>query len=407
MRDILLGVAFFTGNVLIFVTAILVARRYLIPSGGVRIRINDKKTLKLPVGGKLLGALDNEGIRLSSACGGKGICSQCKVKVVSGRSSVVPAEQDLLSLREIREGTRLACQMTVHDDLELQVPDDVFGVGHWRCRVKSSRCVGTLLKEITLELPEGELIDFRAGAYIQVTCPPFDLKYRDFDIDSRFHQDWDQMGLWDLEVSTSDPHSRAYSMANYVDEKGIVVLNVRLATPPPGKSDHISPGYVSSYMYSLKPGDEIAISGPFGEFFAEDSDHEMIFIGGGAGMAPMRSHIFDQLKRLDSKRKISFWYGARNARELFYVEEFDQLQKEHDNFSWYVALSDPRPEEDWQGDTGFIHEVLYNRYLGDHANPEDCEYYLCGPPPMLNAVLKMLDSLGVDAENIRYDDFGG
>jgi len=407
MRDILLGAAFFTGIVLILVVVILMARRYLIPSSGVKIRVNDKKTLNIPVGVKLLGALDSEGIRLSSACGGKGICSQCKVRVTAGRSSVVPAELDLLNLREVRNGTRLACQLTVHDDLEIQVPDEVFGVGHWHCRLKSSRCVGTLMKEITLELPPGESLDFRAGAYIQATCPPYRVKYGDFEIDRRYHDEWTRLGLWDLEASASEPHSRAYSMANYVDEQGVVVLIVRLATPPPKGDPGVPPGIVSSYMYSLKPGDEVEIAGPFGEFFAEDSDHEMIFIGGGAGMAPMRSHIFDQLKRLDSKRKISFWYGARNCRELFYIEDFDQLQQEHDNFDWYVALSDPQPEDNWDGDTGFIHEVLYNRYLGKHPNPEDCEYYLCGPPPMLKAVLKMLDSLGVDPENIRFDDFGG
>ncbi|MBR9885676.1 MAG: NADH:ubiquinone reductase (Na(+)-transporting) subunit F [Oceanospirillales bacterium] len=405
MSDILLGVAFFTGIVLILVTAILLARSYLIPSSGVQIEVNGKKTLTLPVGVKLLGALDSEDIRLSSACGGKGICSQCKVRVVEGRSAVVPAEQDQLTLREMRDGTRLACQLTVHDDLKIEVPDEVFGVGHWTCRLESSRCVGTLMKEITLALPEGETLEFRAGAYIQATCPPYELRFSELQIDERYHEDWQKLGLWDLESSTSEPHSRAYSMANYVDEQGIVKLVVRLATPPPGSST--PPGIVSSYMYSLEPGDEVEISGPFGDFFAEDSDHEMIFIGGGAGMAPMRSHIFDQLKRLDSKRTISFWYGARNTRELFYVDEFDRLAKEHDNFSWTVALSDPRPEEEWQGETGFIHEVLYTRYLENHPNPEDCEYYLCGPPPMLKAVIQMLDSLGVDAQNIRFDDFGG
>ncbi|MBS97323.1 MAG: NADH:ubiquinone reductase (Na(+)-transporting) subunit F [Oceanospirillaceae bacterium] len=407
MQAILLGVVFFTGVVLTLVITILLARKYLIPSSGVKIRVNNEKTLSLPVGVKLLGALDEDGIHLSSACGGKGICKQCKVQVESGRSSPGPAESDQLSVREKRDGVRLACQLVVHDDLDIRVPDDVFGVGQWLCTVKSSRCVGTLMKEITLELPKDELIDFRAGAYIQVACPPCEIKYRDFDIDREYQDDWEQMGLWALETKTAEPQSRAYSMANYVDETGIVTLIVRLATPPPKAMDKIPPGIVSAYMYSLKPGDTVEITGPFGDFFADDSDNEMIFIGGGAGMAPMRSHIFDQLKRLNSARKISFWYGARNLKELFYTKDFDELAREHDNFEWTVALSDPRSEDDWEGATGFIHEVLYEQYLSEHPAPEDCEYYLCGPPPMLKGVIEMLDSLGVDPENIRYDDFGG
>lgn len=406
MFEIFLGVVFFTGIVMTLVLAILIARSKLIPSGGVTVRVNGKRSFRTPVGGKLLGVLEHEDIRLSSACGGKGTCGQCKVQVLAGRSAVLPAESSVLNVGEIAAGKRLACQLTVHDDLDIQVPDEVFGVGHWCCRLQSSRCVGTLMKELILELPPGESIDFRAGAFIQVTSPEFDVRYRDFDIAPEYRSEWDRLGLWALAAKSTKTKTRAYSLANYVDEKGIAMLVVRLAIPPLEAFDAIPPGSVSSYLFSLVPGDEVEVSGPYGQFFATENDSEMIFVGGGAGMAPMRSHIFDQLKRLDSGRKISFWYGARHRRELFYVEDFDRLQQEHDNFSWHVALSEPLPEDQWQGDIGFIHQVLHDHYLADHPNPEDCEYYLCGPPVMIEAVTLLLDSLGVGPENIRYDDFG-
>ncbi|MFC6673526.1 NADH:ubiquinone reductase (Na(+)-transporting) subunit F [Marinobacterium aestuariivivens] len=406
MLEIFLGVIFFTGIVLTLVLAILLARSRLIPASGVTVRVNGKQSFRIPVGDRLLGALERRDIRLSSACGGKGICGQCKVRVLAGRSAVSPAESSLLNVAETAGGTRLACQLTVHDDLDIQVPDEVFGVGHWRCRLSSSRCVGTLMKELTLELPPGESIDFRAGAFIQVTAPDFEVRYREFDIAPEYRGEWDRLGLWLLEAKSTDSKSRAYSLANYVDEAGVAVLVVRLAIPPLDAFESIPPGAVSSYLFSLRPGDEVDISGPYGHFFATESGNEMIFVGGGAGMAPMRSHIFDQLRRLHSNRTISFWYGARNRRELFYVEEFDRLAQQYDNFSWHLALSEPGPEDDWQGDVGFIHQVLHDRYLVEHPNPEDCEYYLCGPPVMINAVTALLDSLGVDPENIRYDDFG-
>jgi len=406
MLEIFFGVVFFTGIVMTLVLAILLVRSNLIPSSGVTVRVNGKRSFRTPVGVKLLGALEQEDIRLSSACGGKGICGQCRVQVLAGRSAVSPAESSLLNVGEIAAGKRLACQLTVHDDLDIRVPDEVFGVGHWRCRLRSSRCVGTLMKELTLELPPGESIDFRAGAFVQVTSPGFEVRYRDFDIASEYRSEWDRLGLWRLEAKSPEPKTRAYSLANYVDEIGIAMLVVRLAIPPPDKFDSIPPGSVSSYLFSLDPGDEVEISGPHGQFFATDNDSEMIFVGGGAGMAPMRSHIFDQLERLGSKRTTSFWYGARNRQELFYEEDFNRLARQYGNFSCHVALSESLPEDHWEGDVGFIHQVLHDRYLAGHPNPEDCEYYLCGPPVMISAVISLLDSLGVDPENIRYDDFG-
>lgn len=406
MLEFVLGVAFFTGIAMALALAILVARSCLIPAGDVTVRINDKRLLQLPVGLRLLTALQNSGLRLSSACGGKGTCGQCKVQVRKGRRAATPVESSVLTRREISSGTRLACQLAIHGDLDIRVPDDVYGVKQWRCRVRSSRCVGTLMKELTLELPPGESIDFRAGAFIQVTCPPFHVRFSEFEIDPHIRDEWDRLGLWAFAADCREPQTRAYSLANYSNEKGIAMLIVRLAIPPADAPESIPPGCVSSYLFSLRPGDEVEIAGPYGHFFAPETECEMIFVGGGAGMAPMRSHIFDQLKRLGSKRKISFWYGARNSRELFYVEDFECLQQEHDNFQWYVALSEPHPGGDWQGDVGFIHQVLHDRYLADHPNPEECEYYLCGPPVMVQAVRRLLDKLGVDPESIRYDDFG-
>lgn len=407
MLEFVLGVAFFTGIAMALVLVILVARSRLIPAGGVIVRINDKRSVQVPIGVKLLTALERAGLRLPSACGGRGTCGQCKVQVRKGRGAATPVESALLSRREISSGTRLACQLTIHGDLDICVPDEVYGVKHWRCRVRSSRCVGTLMKELTLELPPGESIDFRAGAFIQVTCPPFHIDFSEFEIDPQIRDEWDRLGLWAFAAGCQAPETRAYSLANHSEEKGIAMLIVRLALPPADAAKSISPGCVSSYLFSLRPGDEVEVAGPYGHFFAPETQCEMIFVGGGAGMAPMRSHILDQLKRLRSKRKISFWYGARASRELFYVEDFDRLQQEHDNFQWYVALSEPGPGCDWQGDVGFIHQVLHDRYLAEHPNPEECEYYLCGPPVMIQAVRGLLNQLGVDPENIRYDDFGG
>ncbi len=291
--------------------------------------------------------------------------------------------------------------------MRIRVPEAVFGGKRRECNVRSNDNVATFIKELVLELPAGEVLDFRAGGYVQIECPPHKLRYADFEIPAEYQDDWERFGLFDLESVVDEPAMRAYSMANYPDEKNIIMLNVRIATPPPAAPAGTPPGIMSSYLFGLKPGDPVIISGPFGEFFASETDAEMIFVGGGAGMAPMRSHIFDQLKRLNSKRKISFWYGARSLREAFYVEEFEQLAADHDNFQWYLALSDPLPGDNWQGLTGFIHEVLLEHYLKDHPAPEDCEYYLCGPPMMNAALIHMFDELGVEEENIHLDDFGG
>lgn len=405
--EITLGVLFFTAIILVLVLIILAARSQLVSSGNVDITINGEKHVRSPVGNKLLTTLADAHLYIPSACGGGGTCGQCRVKIFAGGGAILPTEASHITKREAREGVRLSCQVTVKHDMKIEVPDEVFGVKKWACMVRSNRNVATFIKELVLDLPAGENVAFRAGGYIQIEAPPYQVDYRDFDIDERFCDEWDHYNLWRYRSVVKDPITRAYSMANYPGEKGMIMLNVRIASPPPGVPASVPPGKMSSYIFSLKPGDKVTISGPFGDFFAKETDAEMIFIGGGAGMAPMRSHIFDQLKRLHSKRKISFWYGARSRREMFYVEEFNRLAKEHDNFQWHVALSDPKPEDNWEGYTGFIHNVLYEHYLKDHPAPEDCEYYMCGPPMMNAAVIGMLEDLGVERENILLDDFGG
>ena len=403
---IIVGVTMFTAIVLALVAVILAARSRLVSTGEVSIEINGEKTIHVPAGGKLLGTLSDSGLFLPSACGGGGTCAQCKCIVSEGGGAMVPAEESHFTRRDAQEGWRLSCQTPVKQDMKIQVPEEVFGVKQWECTVESNPNVATFIKELTLRLPEGENVDFRAGGYVQLECPPHHVKYKDFEIGEEYRGDWERFGFFNLESKCDDTTIRAYSMANYPEEKGVVKFNIRIATPPPGAKD-IPPGIMSSWVFNLKPGDKVKVYGPFGEFFAKDTDAEMIFIGGGAGMAPMRSHIFDQLKRLNSKRKISFWYGARSLREMFYVEDYDGLAAENENFAWHVALSDPQPEDNWEGLTGFIHTVLYEQYLKNHPAPEDCEYYMCGPPMMNAAVIKMLTELGVEPENILLDDFGG
>lgn len=405
--EIILGVVLFTLIVLALVAVILSARAKLVSSGDVKIEINEDpdKAITVQAGSKLLGTLANQGIFLSSACGGGGTCAQCKCKVLDGGGAALPTEETHFTKGELREGWRLSCQVAVKQDMKIEVDPEFFGVKRWECTVESNPNVATFIKELTLKLPEGEDVDFRAGGYVQLEVPPHEVHYKDFDIEKEFHGDWDKFNIWQYSSKVTETVTRAYSMANYPEEKGIVKFNIRIATPPPG-TNH-PPGQMSSYVFSLKPGDKISVFGPFGEFFAKDTDAEMVFIGGGAGMAPMRSHIFDQLKRLHSDRKISFWYGARSWREAFYVEDFDGLAKENDNFEWHLALSDPLPEDNWDGYTGFIHNVLYEQYLKDHEAPEDVEYYMCGPPMMNASVIKMLEDLGVEPENIMLDDFGG
>jgi Na+-transporting NADH:ubiquinone oxidoreductase subunit F len=406
MLEIVLGIGFFTAIIIALVVMILAAKSRLVASGSVGIVVNDEKTIQVPVGSKLLAALADVNLFVASACGGKGTCGQCRVKIFEGGGVLLPSETSFITKREAAAFDRLSCQVTVKQPLRIAVPDEVFGVRQWQCRVRSNDNVATFIKELVLDLPEGEGMDFRAGGYIQIECPPHHVKYSDFDIAPRFRDDWDRYKLWRYESKVTVPAMRAYSMANYPEEKGIIMLNVRIAMPPPGAPDHVPPGIMSSYLFSLKAGDRVTISGPFGEFFAKETGNEMVFVGGGAGMAPMRSHIFDQLRRLHSKRKISFWYGARSRREMFYVEDFDELQAQHENFVWHAALSDPLPEDDWTGYTGFIHNVLLEHYLQDHPAPEDCEFYMCGPPMMNAAVINMLVELGVERDHIMLDDFG-
>jgi Na+-transporting NADH:ubiquinone oxidoreductase subunit F len=319
---------------------------------------------------------------------------------------MLPTETSLISKREAAAGERLACQVAISGDMRIKVPEAVFGVKQWVCTVRSNHNVATFIKELVLELPPGETIEFRAGGYIQIECPPHELSYSTFDIQDEYRADWYKFELFELASSVTEPAVRAYSMANYPEENDVIMLNVRIATPPPTVPGKVPPGVMSSYIFNLKPGDTVTVSGAYGEFFANDSDAEMIFVGGGAGMAPMRSHIFDQLKRIRSKRKISFWYGARSLREAYYVKAFDELARKHENFHWHLALSEALVQDDWTGHVGFIHDVLYEKYLDDHPAPEDCEYYICGPPMMIAAVNKMLYDLGVEEENILYDDFG-
>jgi len=407
MIEILVGVVLFTVILLVLVGIILGAKSMLVASGNVEVLINDEKTVLAPVGSKLLGALADAELYVASACGGGGTCGQCRVNVHEGGGSILPTETGHINKREAAEGGRLSCQLTVKQNMKISVPDEVFGVRKWQCTVKSNENVATFIKELVLELPKGESVPFRAGGYIQIECPAYDLKYSEFDVDEKYRGDWDRFDLWKVNSTVSEPVMRAYSMANYPEEEGIIMLNVRIATPPPGSIDDVPAGQMSSWIFNLKPGDKADISGPFGEFYAKETNNEMVFIGGGAGMAPMRSHIFDQLMRLDSSRKITFWYGARSLRETFYVDHFNKLQEKHENFTWHLALSDPQPEDNWTGHTGFIHSVLNDNYLSEHAAPEDCEFYMCGPPMMNAAVVDMLRELGVEDDHIMLDDFGG
>ena len=403
-----LGVLMFTFVIVSLVFVLLAARRSLVATGDVTIVINDdpNNTLQTVAGGTLLGTLATNKIFIPSACGGKGTCGVCTVKVNDGGGAILPTELSHVSRGEAREGVRLSCQVKVKQDMKIEVPPEVFSVRKWTCKVRSNHNVATFIKELVLELPVGENVPFRAGGYIQIECPPGVVPYRDFQIEEEYRTDWDKFDLWRYTSTVEEPVVRAYSMANYPEEKGVITLNVRIASPPPRGPEGIPPGKMSSYMFSLKPSDDVVISGPFGEFFAKETDAEMLFIGGGAGMAPMRSHIFDQFFRLGTSRKISFWYGARSLREAFYVDHFDKIQAKFPNFDWQLALSEPLPEDAWKGKTGFIHQVVYDNYLRDHPAPEDVEFYLCGPPMMIKACMEMLDSLGVEPENILFDDFG-
>ncbi len=406
LNEIYLGVGMFITIVLALVFIIMFAKSKLVPEGEITITINGgaEESITAQPGDKLLGALANAGIFVSSACGGGGTCGQCRVDIKAGGGELLPTEVDHISKKDAKQGCRLSCQVSIKENMDIELEEEIFGIKKWDCEVISNDNKATFIKELILRIPNGESVPFRAGGYIQIEAPPHHVKYKDFDIPEKYRGDWERFGFFKIESKVDDETIRAYSMANYPEEEGIIMLNVRVASPPPNNLS-LPAGKMSSYIWSLKEGDKATISGPFGEFFAKETDAEMVFVGGGAGMAPMRSHIFDQLRRLNSSRPITFWYGARSLREMFYVEDFDMLQKENDNFKWHVALSDPQPN--WEGDTGFIHNVLLENYLKDHPAPEDCEFYMCGPPMMNAAVINMLKELGVEDENIMLDDFGG
>ncbi len=398
----------FTFTIVALVGLLMLARRRLVATGDVSITVNDdlENALCTTAGGTLLGTLAANRIFIPSACGGKGSCGVCTVTVRDGGGAILPTELTHISRGDARDGVRLSCQVKVKQDMAIELPPEMFSVKQWRCKVRSNNNVATFIKELVLELPAGESVPFRAGGYIQIEAPPSTVKYADFDIDEQYRADWDKFNLWRYVSTVEEPVTRAYSMSNYPDERGVIMLNVRVASPPPRSPEGTPPGKMSSYMFNLRVGDEVTISGPFGEFFAKETGAEMLFIGGGAGMAPMRSHVFDQFRRLSTSRRVSYWYGARSLREAFYLDDFDAIARENENFDWHLALSEPLPEDNWTGYTGFIHQVVLDNYLTDHSAPEDIEYYLCGPPMMLQACMDMLDSLGVEKENILFDDFG-
>ena len=420
-QTIILGVIVFILMIVALVVVLMVARSKLVNSAEVTININHgEQALAARAGGNLLNVLSENKIFIPSACGGKGSCGVCKVDIHSGGGSMLPTEGSHISRGEARAGCRLACQVKVKGDMEIEIEPEIFGVRKWECTVRSNHNVATFIKEFIIDLPEGESVPFRAGGYIQIDCPPHVQKYEDFIIEEEYRDDWDKFDMWRFVSNVNDTVTRAYSMANYPEEYGMIMLNIRIASPPWNMPD-VPPGIMSSYIFGCEPGDKVTISGPFGEFFAKDTDNEMVFVGGGAGMAPMRSHIFDQFKRIKTDRKVSFWYGARSFREAFYLEDFDGIQEEFDNFVWHVALSDVIEEDDWdnpeapsrqslgcrEGYVGYIHNIVYEHYLKDHDSPEDIEYYLCGPPIMNTSVINMLINLGVEPENIALDDFGG
>ena len=398
--------------IFLLVVVLLVAKQYLVASGNVTITINNEKKLEVPAGGTLLSTLVNQQIYLPSACGGKGTCAQCRCQVLEGGGEILPTETGHFSRKEIKEHWRLGCQVKVKNDLSIKIPESILSIKKWECEVISNKNVATFIKELIVKLPEGEHMNFLPGSYIQIDIPRYELKFSEFEVEERFRPDWDKMHLWDLTCSNDEETMRAYSMANYPAEGDIIMLNVRIATPPidraTGKFLDVKPGIASSYIFRLKPGDKVNVSGPFGEFHPIiDSKREMLYIGGGAGMAPLRSHILHLLKTLRiTDRKISYWYGARSKNEIFYEEDFRELEKEFPNFSFHIALSEPLPEDNWTGPVGFIHSVILNEYLKFHEEPEEIEYYMCGPGPMAKAVEKMLDDLGVPREMLMFDDFG-
>lgn len=397
--------------ILLLVSVLLYAKKKLVAQGNVRISINSEEDLEVPAGGTLLGTLSSQQIYLPSACGGGGTCGMCKCRVDEGGGSILPTEVGFFTRKEIRENWRLGCQVKVRSDLKISVPAEVMGIKKWECEVVSNHNVASYIKEFVVKLPEGEVLDFKPGGYIQIDVPKYSMKFTDIQVEERFRGEWDKFHLWELSCSNKEETFRAYSMANYPAEGNIIMLNIRIATPPFDRASggwlNVNPGICSSYIFSLKLGDKVSLSGPYGDFHILDTQREMLYIGGGAGMAPLRSHLlhlFHTLKTTD--RKISYWYGARSKNEIFYEEDFRAIERDFPNFSFHIALSEPRPEDHWTGLVGFIHEVILEHYLKNHEEPEDIEYYMCGPGPMANAVKGMLDNLGVPREMLLFDDFG-
>lgn len=408
---IIISVVVFLSITLLLVFLLLVAKAKLLPSGNVKLNVNDEMNAEVPIGGTLLNTLQSQNIYLSSACGGSGSCGQCRCRVVEGGGEILPTEMGFFSRKEQKEHWRLACQTKVKEDMKVLVPEEVFGVKEWECEVVSNRNVSTFIKEFVVKLPEGEVMNFKSGSYAQITIPKYDIKYSDYQIEEKFHEDWDKFKMWDLTCHNDVETVRAYSMANYPAEGNIITLNVRIATPPIDRATgtwmNVSPGISSSYIFSLKPGDKVRMSGPYGDFHIQETDNEMLYIGGGAGMAPLRAQILHLFNTVKTGRKVSYWYGARSKKEIFYEEDFREIERNFPNFKFHIALSDPQPEDNWDGYVGFIHQVILDNYLSKHDAPEDIEYYMCGPGPMANAVKVMLENLGVERSSLYFDDFGG
>ena len=408
---VLISILVFFSVILLLVMLLLYAKKKLTPSGEVTVTINDDKQLVVAPGSTILSTLSENKIFLPSACGGGGTCAMCKCQVIEGGGSILPTEKDFFTRKEQQNNWRLGCQVKIKQDMKIRVPEEVMGIKKWECEVISNHNVATFIKEFVVRLPEGEELDFQSGGYIQIDVPKVAVDFKDMEVEEEYRDEWDKFNMWDLKMVNTEPTYRAYSMANHPAEGNIVMLNIRIATPPwdraKGTFMKVNPGICSSYIFSRKPGDKVMVSGPYGEFFIKDTKNEMVYIGGGAGMAPLRSHIFHLFNTAKTDRKISYWYGARSLREVFYEEEFREIEKEFPNFSFQIALSEPKPEDNWTGLTGFIHQVVYDQYLSKHEDPDEIEYYLCGPPMMNDAVFKMLYDLGVPDEMIDFDDFGG
>jgi len=407
LQFVLLSTAVFSGIIVVLIAVLSFVESKVAKKGDCKILINDEKEpILVAGGGNLLKTLSRNKIFLPSACGGGGTCAMCKCQILEGGGDILPTETGLIPRAEQKLHYRLACQVKIRQDMKIRIPDEVFKIQKFDCKVRSNHNVATFIKELVIELPKGQKLDFQAGGYIQIDIPEYKLSYDKFDVEEKYHSDWDKYRLWDLKAENDEPIFRAYSMASHPAEEGIVMLNVRIATPPP-RDMHLPPGKASSYIFNLKPGDPVTISGPYGEFFIKDTKKEMVYVGGGAGMAPMRSHLYHLFHTLKTRdRKVSFWYGARSKREMFYDDQFKDIEKNFPNFTYNVALSEPLPEDNWTGMTGFIHNALFENYLKNHEEPEEIEYYLCGPPMMISAVQKMLDSLGVPEEMIAFDSFG-